>query len=252
MTMHGEAGEQRRPQRRRRARAAGGSGGGRSRRAARVGAGVAGGGVRRGFPVGGRVRFGHTRKVSDDVATDQGRDGRAEIRRRRVTVAGHSGDAAAGAPWPRRCRSGRAGGGARCPGRPGRGTGRDDVGGPLAEGEPVLRRRAPSRWRWPPAAPAPARRCPAPSPVRWPIPIRSSWSARPGSWPSGTPRSAVPGVGGDRHRARRRPLPRGGRGRARRHRRPRRTAGRARRADRRTRRCSGAPRWLWPASTIPG
>jgi len=32
--------------------------------------------------------------VSDDVATDQGRDGRAEIRRRRVTVAGHRGDSA--------------------------------------------------------------------------------------------------------------------------------------------------------------
>jgi HEAT repeat protein len=32
--------------------------------------------------------------VSDDVATDQGRDGRAEIRRRRVTMAGHGGDAA--------------------------------------------------------------------------------------------------------------------------------------------------------------
>jgi HEAT repeat protein len=30
--------------------------------------------------------------VSDDVATDQGRDGRAEIRRRRVTMAGHRGD----------------------------------------------------------------------------------------------------------------------------------------------------------------
>jgi HEAT repeat protein len=31
--------------------------------------------------------------VSDDVATDQGRDGRAAGRRRRVTMAGHSGDA---------------------------------------------------------------------------------------------------------------------------------------------------------------
>jgi hypothetical protein len=32
--------------------------------------------------------------VSDDVATDQGQDGRAAIRRRRVTLAGHGGDAA--------------------------------------------------------------------------------------------------------------------------------------------------------------
>jgi HEAT repeat protein len=32
--------------------------------------------------------------VSDDVATDQGRDGRAALRRRRVTMAGHRGDAA--------------------------------------------------------------------------------------------------------------------------------------------------------------
>ena len=32
--------------------------------------------------------------MSDDVATDQGRDGRAEIRRRRVTMAGHRGDVA--------------------------------------------------------------------------------------------------------------------------------------------------------------
>jgi HEAT repeat protein len=31
--------------------------------------------------------------VSDDVATDQGRDGRAENRRRRVALAGHKGDA---------------------------------------------------------------------------------------------------------------------------------------------------------------
>jgi HEAT repeat protein len=31
--------------------------------------------------------------VSDDVATDQGRDGRAAARRRRVTMAGHNGDA---------------------------------------------------------------------------------------------------------------------------------------------------------------
>jgi HEAT repeat protein len=32
--------------------------------------------------------------MSDDVATDQGRDGRAEIRRRRVTMGGHSGGVA--------------------------------------------------------------------------------------------------------------------------------------------------------------
>jgi HEAT repeat protein len=32
--------------------------------------------------------------VSDDVATDPGQDGRATVRRRRVTLAGHSGDAA--------------------------------------------------------------------------------------------------------------------------------------------------------------
>jgi HEAT repeat protein len=32
--------------------------------------------------------------VSDDVATDQGRDGRAALRRRRVTLAGHNGDTA--------------------------------------------------------------------------------------------------------------------------------------------------------------
>jgi HEAT repeat protein len=31
--------------------------------------------------------------VSDDVATDQARDGRAEVRRRRVALAGHKGDA---------------------------------------------------------------------------------------------------------------------------------------------------------------
>ena len=31
--------------------------------------------------------------MSDDVATDQGRDGRAALRRRRVTMAGHRGDA---------------------------------------------------------------------------------------------------------------------------------------------------------------
>ena len=91
----GEGGEQARPQ----TAPAGGNGrrqgrGDRARRAALVGAGVAGGGVRRGFPVGGRVRFGHTRKVRNDVATDLGRDGRAEIRRRRVTMAGHRGDVA--------------------------------------------------------------------------------------------------------------------------------------------------------------
>jgi HEAT repeat protein len=32
--------------------------------------------------------------VNDDVATETGRDGRAEVRRRRVTIAGHRGDAA--------------------------------------------------------------------------------------------------------------------------------------------------------------
>ena len=68
----------------RRARSAGGVPERRAGAAAptpgRGGAGVVEGGGRRGAPVGGRVRVGHTREVSDDVATDAGRDRRAELR----------------------------------------------------------------------------------------------------------------------------------------------------------------------------
>ncbi len=79
--------------------------------------------------------------MSDDVATDQGRDGRAEIRRRRVALAGHGGDTALARrgladPDPG-VRAAALGALARL------GTlTAADVEGALADGRPVVRRRA--------------------------------------------------------------------------------------------------------------
>ena len=79
--------------------------------------------------------------MSDDVATDQARDGRAEIRRRRVALAGHKGDAELAR---RGLADPDAGVRAAALGALSRlGVLRTaDVEGALADGAPVVRRRA--------------------------------------------------------------------------------------------------------------
>ena len=162
-------------QRRRRAGAAGG-GHGRPRR----------------YPCGGggrclrrrrRSREGRTysKSVSNDPATDHDRDQGARLRRRRVAVAGHRGDEAAGPARARRRRSRRAGGGAGRPAAPGPPR---DVRRRARPGRRTTRRSAGAPSTPPPRCggkgsrsvlPAAAHRRPRATPTRW------SWWAPPGS-----------------------------------------------------------------------
>ena len=185
-------------------------------RTGRVGAGVGGGGVRRGIPVGGRVRFGHTRKVSDDVATETDRDGRAEVRRRRVTMAGHRGDAALARRGLADPDQGVQVAALGALARLGALTAAD-VESALADGTPALRRRAVEAA---PAARGTGTRSSLPRAVTGAlgdadplVVVGAAWFLAERARPAGGP-----AAGRDRDRARRRPLPRGGGGRPRRHR----------------------------------
>ena len=223
--------------------------------AARPGRGRAGVAERWGSPRPPRRRSRqvrtYSRSVSDDPATDPGRDGRAE----HPAAARHHGRAPrrrrAGPARPRRPRSraSRPPRWARWPAwaarRPPTSTARS------ADDAPAVRRRAADaalavRGR------GSRSRCPPPSPARSATPTRWSWSARPGSWPSaGTGRpcrrwrawrrahddvrcreAAVAALGRDR--------------------RPARAAAGHRRARTTSRRCGAGPPSRWPASTTRG